>query len=381
MLQIEIFRPKDVPLRDREAWQLYRKVTPAFHSPLLGPDFAEAVAEVREDAAVAIWRRAGQPVDFLAHHRRPAGLARPIGSPWSDYQALITAPGESFDVVEALRGAGVSSFRFSGLIDPYGHFAAASAETAETYRMVVHDSGEAYWETLRAASPKRFKNLRRLEHKVERELGPAAFGKDEDEAAFRQVLAWKREQFQRTGLHDVLGPDWSRQLMQRLFERRQGEFQGLFLSLRIGGEVAAGHFGVREGENYHPWIAAFDPAHSAYSPGQIFLSEAVRAMPRLGLVTYDLSAGADHYKKPFASEIGMAASGVLRTRPAGPFSFDRAAELAGATLGRTGAVAVRRLGRRLDHILETELSLGGRMQGVATAIAASSRRLAVSEEH
>ena len=104
-------------------------------------------------------------------------------------------------------------------------------------------------------------------------------------------------------------------------------------------------------------------------------------MPRLGLTSYDLSAGADHYKRPFASEVGTAQVGMLRTRPSGPFSIDRAADLAAATLGDKGATVVRRIGRRFDHILQTELSLAGRVQGVARALKASSRRLSVSEEH
>jgi CelD/BcsL family acetyltransferase involved in cellulose biosynthesis len=375
MLQVDILSPQDLSGRDREAWQAFRKATPAFHSPLLGPDFAEIVAEVRTDTAVAVWRRKGRAIGFLAHHRRPAGLARPVGAPWSDYHALITAPGERLAAAEALRLAGISAFRFGGLLDPYGLFEAAQAEDAETYRIAFEDSGEAYWETLRGQSPKRFKNLRRLEHKLEREIGTPVLARDTDATAFEALLDWKREQFRRTGLHDVLQPSWSHLLMQRLFRKRNGSLQGLLLTLRVEGRPIAAHFGVREGEAYHPWIAAFDPALAAYSPGQTFLSAAIRAMPSLGLKTYDLSAGADHYKKPFASEVGAARVGVLRNGPSPAITFDRAADLAGAAFGPAGAVAVRRLGRRLDHISETELTFGGKVQGLASAIAASSLRL------
>jgi CelD/BcsL family acetyltransferase involved in cellulose biosynthesis len=374
MLQVDILSPQDLSSRDRETWQAFRKATPAFQSPLLGPDFAETVAEVRSDTAVAVWRRGGQTIGFLAHHRRHAGLARPIGAPWSDYHALITAPGETLDAEAALRAAGISAFRFSGLLDPHGLFDGATAADVETYRIAFQDSGEAYWETLRALSPKRFKNLRRLEHKLERELGAPVLARDTNAPAFEQLLAWKRDQFRRTGLHDVLNPSWSHLLMQRLFRKRSGALQGLLLTLRVDGKPIAGHFGVREGEAFHPWIAAFDPALAAYSPGQTFISEAIRAMPRLGVSSYDLAAGSDHYKAPFASEVGTARVGMLRSRSAGPITFDRAADFAGAAFGPAGATAVRRLGRRVDHIAETELTLGGRMQGLAAAIAASSLR-------
>jgi CelD/BcsL family acetyltransferase involved in cellulose biosynthesis len=372
MLQIDLLKPSEVSFRDRNVWQAFRSATPAFQSPLMGPDFAEAVGEVREDAAVAIWRKAGHPVAFLAHHRPGGSLARPIGAPWSDYHALITAPGETLDVEEALSLAGISTFRFQGLVDPHGLFAAVPAAEAETYRIVMNGSGEDYWETLRADSPKRFKNMRRLEHKLAREVGAPVFGPDKGPAAFARILEWKRDQFRRTGLHDVLGPDWSRRLMRRLFARRSGDFQGLLLTLSVDGRPIAGHFGVREGDSYHPWIAAFDPALSAYSPGQTFLSEAIRAMPRLGLRTYDLSAGSDHYKKPFASHVGTAAAGVVSTRPCA---------LAGVDFSCMLGPAGRRVARRWDHIAETELSWGGRVAGIATAIGAASRRLQAAEAH
>jgi CelD/BcsL family acetyltransferase involved in cellulose biosynthesis len=371
MLQADILKPSELAVCDLAAWAAFRDGTPAFRSPLLSAEFAQAVGEVREDAAVAVFRRNGAPVGFLAHHRRPGGLARPIGSPWSDYHALLTAPDVELDGAEALRAAGLSSFRFGSLVDPHGVFAQAEAEAHEAYLIAVDGSGDDYWETLRAASPKRFKNMRRLEHKLAREIGePVLVAADHDQAAFDRLLDWKSEQLRRSGLHDVLQPAWSRALMQSLFERRDGPLQGLFISLKIGSDIVAGHFGVRLGEAYHPWIAAYDPALSAYSPGLTFMSEAIRAMPRLGLTSYDLSSGSDHYKRPFASGTVTVHEGGLRTGAA-RLSLGRI----GALLGAGPAHTLRRVERRLDHIASAELSLSGRMQGFAAAVAASSRRL------
>lgn len=373
MLQADIIRPRDLCAQDRSDWAAFRSATPAFRSPLLSSEFAQAVGAVRDDAAVAVFRRAGRTLGFLAHHRRPAGLARPIGASWSDYHALVSAPDAKIDGAEALRAAGLSAFRFGGLVDPYGTFAHGESQPHDTYLIAVSGSGEDYWETLRAASPKRFKNIRRLEHKLAREVGEVTLaGPDADQAAFDQLLDWKSEQFRRTGLHDVLAVDWSRRLMQSLFEVREGSLQGLLITLRVAGRPVAAHFGVRMGGDYHPWIAAYDPALSAYSPGLTFLSEAVRAMPALGLTSYDLSAGSDHYKRPFASDQGAVHEGVMRTRDA---PLRRSLGRLTDALGTGPAGTLRRVGRRIDHIAAAELSLAGRVQGLAAALAASSRRL------
>jgi CelD/BcsL family acetyltransferase involved in cellulose biosynthesis len=373
MLHADVLKPAELSRRDRAAWNAFRAETAAFRSPLLSLEFAEVVGAVREDAAVAVFYRRGVPAGFLAHHRRPGGLARPIGASWSDYQALVSGPDSALDGDEALRAAGLAAYRFGGLLDPYGVFAGAAAEDQEAYQIVLSGSGEDYWESLRAASPKRFKNMRRLEHKLAREVGELTLiAPDFDPAAFERLLAWKSDQLRRSGLHDVLRPAWSRALMWRLFEMREGGVQGLLITLRVGGRAVAGHFGVRMGEAYHPWIAAYDPALAAYSPGLTFMSEAIRAMPGLGLRAYDLSAGSDHYKRPFASGIvtvreGVAGAAGLRLGP----SLARMGEALGARPAQT----LRRVERRLDHIAASELTLSGRMQGIVAALAASSRRL------
>jgi CelD/BcsL family acetyltransferase involved in cellulose biosynthesis len=373
MLQAEIVRPRELSAADLAAWTAFRAATPAFRSPLLSAAFALAVAEAREDAAVAVFRREGQVVGFLAHHRRPAGLARPIGSSWSDYHALVAAPDAGIDGGEALRLARIAAFRFGALVDPHGVFAAAETAPHEAYRIALAAPDEDYWERLRAQSPKRFKNMRRLEHKLAREMGEVSLvAPDHDAAAFERLLAWKSQQYRRTGLHDVLHPAWSRSLMQALFEAREGRLQGLLVTLRVGDRPVAAHFGVREGDAYHPWLAAYDPAFAAYSPGLTFMSEAIRAMPGLGLTSYDLSAGSDHYKRPFASETVAVSEGVLRVQGG---AIERSLVRVSGVLGEGPARILTRVRRRIDHIAAAELSLSGRVQGLAAAVAASSRRL------
>ena len=91
MLTAETLHPSDLTGADLAAWRALAAAHPAFASPLLGPDFAVEVGRVRDDARVTVWRRDHQAIGFLAHHRRPGGLARPIGSPFSDYHALVSS--------------------------------------------------------------------------------------------------------------------------------------------------------------------------------------------------------------------------------------------------------------------------------------------------
>lgn len=366
MLQTETIHPSELTPPLAAAWRSLCASEPSFSNPLLGPDFTRAVGAVRKDARVTVGWAACRPVLFWPHHARPGGLARPIGAPFSDYHAVVADPAVPFSASELLASAGVTRFVFDGLVDPHNRFADHVSAHRPVFGIQMSGDPEAYFETLRAESPKRFKNMRRLEHKLEREVGRITLvGPDRDPDVFEQVLDWKRDQFRKTGLHDVLDPDWVRTLMRNLFETRGGPLSGLLVTLRAGGRPVAGHFGVRAGDTYHPWVAAFDPDCATYGPGVTLISRAIRDMNRLGLTAYDLSGGHDHYKRPFTREDETVAQGAV-SRAARPPSARRFAERPSALV---------RIGRRLDHIAAAEPTLPGRVKGVINALRGASLRL------
>jgi CelD/BcsL family acetyltransferase involved in cellulose biosynthesis len=379
MLTAKTLHPQDLSAAQSAAWRTLAAAEPAFYSPLLGPDFAQAVGAVREDARVAVLCRNGDPVGFLPFHQRPGGFARPIGSPLSDYQALVTRRDLGVDGADTLTALGLSAFRFNGLVDPFGAFAGSVEGDKPAYLIDLHGPAQGYLESIRAASPKRFKNFRRLASKLEREIGAVEIvAPDRSQEAFETLLRWKREQFHRTGGHDVLRPEWTRELLQSLFDQRAGAFRGLMISLYAGGRLVAGHFGVRLNGVYHPWIASADPELAAYSPGQTFLWKAIEAMPDLGLTRYDLGPSHDHYKRHYAlTQVNVGEGLATAHTPAGRAAGvrEKVWTLAGA---RRGTFAGRLRGR-LDAIAAVELSTAGRVRSLAEAVAAQTRRRTVEE--
>ena len=375
MLDVETLHPRDLTEADLRMWRDMAAAEPAFDSPLLGPDFAQAVGVVRDDARVAVIRRQGETLGFLPHHRRPGAMARAIGSPLSDYHGLVSRPDAELTGARVLGGADLTAYRYTGLIDPYGVFGQGELKTAHVIALGNTDA-ETYLEAVRAASPKKIKNWRRLDNKLEREMGAVELvAADRSREAFDQLIAWKREQLERTGVHDFLRPDWTRDLMLNLFEKQTGPFQGLMINLYAGGELISGHFGVRLNGVYHPWIASTNPAYGEWSPGQIFFMRAIAAMPGLGLHRYDLGPGHDHYKGAYAlSQIqigeGTATAATMAGRVAS--SLDGVMALAGSR----GAGPVGRLSRRMDAIASVELTMGGRVRGLVDAFANQAQRRA-----
>lgn len=373
MLDVETLHPRELAEADLRTWREMAAADPAFSSPLLGPDFANAVGAVREDARVAVIRRGGETLGFLPHHRRPGAMARAIGSPLSDYHGLVSRSAAGLRAPEVLRAAELTAFRYTGLVDPFGVFGPSEHKLAHVIALGNTDA-ETYLEAVRAASPKKIKNWRRLDNKLEREMGEIALvGPDRSREAFDQLIAWKREQLERTGVHDFLRPEWTRNLLLDLFQKQTGPFQGLMINLYADGQLVAGHFGVRLDGVFHPWIASTNPAYGEWSPGQIFFMRAIAAMPGLGLHRYDLGPGHDHYKGAYAlSQVeigeGTATAATVAGRVAS--SLDGVMALAGSR----GAGPVGRLTRRMDAIASVELTMGGRMRGLVGAFANQAQR-------
>lgn len=369
-LQVDIQRPEDLSTVDIAAWGAIQQAQPAFSNPLFGHEFSKTVARVRDDVRVAVFRREGRAVGFLAHHRRPGGFARPIGAPFSDYQGIVSNGDMGVEGAEALRLAGLGAMRFNGLVDPHGQFEGAVRETQDAYAIELSGDPSAYLEAIRAASPKKFKNYRRLEHRLEREVGALRFvAADRTQASFDALLAWKSEQFVRTGVQDVLRPVWVKAMMQNLFDAQDG----LMVCLYAGDTLVAGHFGVRQGGVFHPWIASANPEFAAMSPGQAFLGHAIAAMPDMGLKVYDLGPGHAHYKQPYASTrreigVGLALATGGKGRMAG--AREKAWSLGG--IGKVGAVDKVR--RRLDHIAAVDPTAAGRLRGFVEAMSATTKR-------
>lgn len=360
-LQVEILPATEVAPADVVQWDALRQREKAYRNPLFSAAFAREVGRWRDDAQVAIFRRDGKALGFLAHHRRPGGLGRPIGAPFADYHAFVASP--DLDGREALEGAGLKAFRHNGLIDPHAAFPEIGDEDVG-YAIELTGSPDAYVEALRAASPKRFKNWRRLRHRLE-EMGPLEVRASTSQAHYDTLMSWKRAQFVRTGVVDVLRPAWSRGLMQSLFETRGPGVAGLMVTFHAGDRLIGGHFGVREGGVYHPWIASTDPDLAYTSPGQAFLHHAILAMPLLGLDVYDLGVGTDHYKQPFCNVTRPIGAGLSQINGLGPTSDLR--------------TPITKIRRRLDHIAATDPTLGGRVHGVFQAAMALRKRSLLTE--
>lgn len=351
-------------------WRRLLSIDPAFDSPLLTPEFVETVSKFRDDTFIAIVEAGASVQAVLAVHLRPGGLARPLGAPFSDYSGPIIDPSCDISLDTILRLTGIAAYQSAACIVPgdIGTVSNASELEGDDVSHVIRTepgSNADLLETQRARHSKRFKNFRRLSHQFEREVGPIRFewGKP-DTQTYEHLLDLKGRQFRQSGLVDLTTASQARKFLDAISKSEHAFLVGVW----TGDRLVSAHFGIRIGNHFHPWIAAYQPEWSAYSPGNLLLMNVLQHWNAIGLECYDLAAGHDHYKKYFSNA-------SRTTRPAIGFGSGLVASQRKIrhklwrSLGAYKANSLTgRLQRRMEQIAASEFSTVARLSEFAHAV-------------
>ncbi|MEM8618033.1 MAG: GNAT family N-acetyltransferase [Pseudomonadota bacterium] len=357
-----------------DLWQAYtalRNADAAYDDPFFDPEFASLVSEVRSDTRFAIAEDAEGLLAVWPMHLRPGQWARPIGGPFSDWHAPIVRRAAVFDPEVFLAALDVSGFTAFGY-KPEGLDALSLANRVGANMTDLNGSFDTYIAEQQRRWPKHFKKMRRLYRNVERDFSERHFTwNDPRDATVETLFALKRAQFSRTGFHDVLKPEWARQLLDRLRHHESPRLRLQVVSLYYEDQFAAAEMNLVSDTIMHGWLTAFDQALGVYSPGNMLVQDMLSEMPAHGLMTYDQGPGLDHYKRHYATYQIPVDSGVIRgkrdswapSRLTGHLWRRGEAVLPGKVAG-----LMARARRRMDQIALAETSQTARMAGVVTAL-------------
>jgi CelD/BcsL family acetyltransferase involved in cellulose biosynthesis len=346
-LSTRILLPSLLQPRDIAAWNALRAAHSEYDTPLLSPEFAVVASKGRADARVALIEDGDGLAAVLAFHARPDGLGRPIGAPFCDYSGPIVREGLSLSLSGIVAAAGLGGYRTSSLLDPWNRF--ERERSGGTDSRLVRMMGLApadYLERQRAEYPKRFKNFRRLESLLGRDGYSLRFEFGSLNADLRErMFGFKSVQYRASGLVDLITAPRTRAVLDAV-EASPNGFQA---SLWSGDEMVSADFGFREQAAFHPWIAAYNPVFSHYSPGNLLQKRIIESMGPMGLESYDLADGHDHYKKYFTnSGRTIYAADIVVPGAKGLLVSAQSALWRAAGASKEGAAAGR-LRRRIDQ--------------------------------
>jgi CelD/BcsL family acetyltransferase involved in cellulose biosynthesis len=378
-MRVDLIHPKELDAAAIGAWQALRAAHPAYASPYFHPRFTQVVGSLREDARVFLVEDGGRPVAFWGLHVRPDGYARPLGQPLADENGPIFDQSATLDFPALLREARIGAASFTGMPLPATVLSPFITETGQSARIDLRTGGAATLASLTQEHSTHFKNMRRKERKALELHGEIGFdGFCRDPAVLQLLIDWKRAQFVRTGIFDVLSPAWARALIIALAQETAPDFRGLVTVIRLGGHLGAVEFSLQGDGHLHSWITAYNPAHAALSPGHLMQIRVIENAEALGIKVIDIGVGEAHYKRFYANAWVALTQGVV---PAASLtgavhgmrsSLWRAAE-ATPIAGVAGLFG--RLRRRTEIIVSAEQSFAGRCKGLAQAFSDASTRV------
>lgn len=357
-----------------EQWQIYatlRDARSVYDDPFFDPDFARLVGEVRSDTRIGFASDREGVFAVWPLHIRPGNWARPIGSPFSDWNGPILSEDTELSAQEILAGFDISGMTTQGFM-PSGFQKSADLERVGANMTDLSLGWEGFFTDQQKRWPKHFKKMRRVYRKAEREFGDIVMQWDDrSDANYQRLLELKQTQFARTGYHDVLKAPWTRALFDRLRQFEGPRLRARLSSLFFNDRFAAAEFNLQSDNVLHGWITAFDQELGSYSPGNMLVQEMLEQMCADGLRLYDAGPGFDHYKRHYANlqmpiEAGVIAGHANQLIPSRVVG--RAWRFGEQVMPNRAATIMARARRRMDQIASVETSLAGRAGGILNAL-------------
>ncbi|MFY7720219.1 MAG: GNAT family N-acetyltransferase [Brevundimonas sp.] len=348
-------------------WRAMLEANPALTSPYFRPEFARSAGRVSPGAGVAVFSRGGETVGFFPHQRR-GGAMQPLAAPMNDYHGIIAFPGEAPSLEAAAEGLGAARLNLTAWVGPTG-----LGEDRRTVQVELDESGYDGWYAERRTSfGKFFKDKERARRSMEAELGPLRVEHGlRDPAMLDWLIDLKRDQYRRTGRHDIFACGWTADLLHALL-KEEGEGLGASLAaLWAGDRLTAVEYALHAGDQYHFWFPGYEPSLARCSPGILLSLDTMRLASAHGYRTFDFGFEGEHYKKYFCNGFRVVREAVV-LKPGLGATMSQAAvgalNLAGSGRGEQLRTSVR---RRWAAIEACETTPGARMKGAMQAAGAA----------
>ena len=361
MVTATVIRPAELGPAEIASWHAMQAGDPALANPFLSPEFAFAVGRLRPSARVAVLNDGPDTTGFFPFERRSFGLVVPIAAGLTDCQGLVHGPGAHWDVRELLRACGIASWQFDHLVagQPFEQLRTVLAPSPVVDLTAGYD---AYHADLRRRSPEFASSTGRKARKLAREVGELRLVEASgDVAELRTLMAWKSDQYRRTGRPDRFSQPWTVDLVESLLATRTDALTGVLSVLYAGDSPVAAHFGLRAGELMTYWFPAYDPAFSRYSPGLTLALRLAQQLAADGVNRIDLGKGKMRYKDTMKTGELLVAEGTIAQR-----SLQGAAHRA-RTSPQAWAIRQIRAHPPLFRAADTVLRCGAQVRRHATA--------------
>lgn len=310
--QIEVVGPDQLTGEIEAAWKRLRAEQPQKESPYFAIEFTQAVAAIRDDVQVAVFRDADGEIEaLLPFQKTSATLLEPIGGRLNDVHGILGGRNLSADqILNGLASIGIRSASFHAA-DFLGADEQFQFRELQTHHLDLSGGWDAYyrWAKKNSSTIKRHGQKSRA---MERKYGEIRFEfQNADEAVLEEMIALKRAKYQRTKTFDILSVEWAADLLRHIHQIRTDEFSGILSTLHVGDRLVAAHFGMLTDQMLHYWFPTFDIEFNQFSPGTELLLRVAKESCNRNLGKLDLGFGDDDYKFKFSNGNDRVSCGLM----------------------------------------------------------------------
>ncbi len=368
MVKVERYKYNELPQHVRDTLTAVRDAQIIYDNPFFDLDFAGLMSDVRDDTEILLISKGGNIVGYWALHVRPDKWCRPLGGPFSDWHGPVISPDMSIPSADELLAlAGLKGLSAHGL-QPFGFGVSDRSAITPVSISGAPESADAFLAWQKSLFPKHAKNMRRAARLANRDYGEAVLTLDDESVdAFNQVMDMKQAQYRRTGLHNVLAPDWAQDMMNRLRLACFPRLRARLSTLKLGGQLAAGEFNLLSDTVIHGWIVVYDPEFAAYSPGHMLMQAIICDMRKTGHMMYDAGSGNHDYKKVYETYQVPMVSRTLRSGLGHRPICSTWCWFEQKFMPSRLATLMQSARRRGDQIFSSELDRRSRIRGVINA--------------
>ena len=370
-LQIEVVKADQLTVADRVLWRAMVDGNPDLASPYFRWEFTEIAARISPNAAVAIFSRGGRTIGYFPHQRRGSAI-QPLGAPMNDYHGVIAMPGEAPSLATVAGLLNAPRLNVSAWVGPSG-----AGELRETLMTVTPEEGfDAWYAGRRQTWSKYFKDKERARRSLETELGPIRVERGlTDPALLDQLIGLKRDQYARTGRHDIFACGWTRDLLHGLMDSKHEDFGASMAVLWAGDRLTAIEYSLHAGDRYHFWFPAYQPQLARCSPGILLTVDTMRLACDAGFRVFDFGFGGEGYKKYFCNATQTVREAVILKPGVGSMLSDAAVGLLNSAAGGQGERLRTSVRRRWAAIEACETSHANRLMGAVAAAGAAMKKV------
>ena len=376
-LEVEIIRPEALTPADETLWRAMLAADPVLASPYFRPEFTRVAGAISPDAALAVFKRDGETVGFFPYQKR-GGAIQPLGAPMNDYHGVVAFPGQAPDLETVARLLDAPRLRVSAWVGEAG-----STEERQTLMVSMPDEGfDAWYAERRSTWGKYFKDKERARRSLEAEQGAITVERNlRDPVLLDQLIALKRDQYKRTGRHDIFDCGWTAELLHALLKTEgEDDFGASMAAMYAGGKLVAVEYSLHAGGRYHFWFPVYEPALARCSPGILLSMDTMRLASEMGYRVFDFGFGGEGYKKYFCNAVQTVREAVVM-RPGLSSGISNAAvgllNAAGKRRGDRLRTSVRRRWAAIEACETTSMDrLKGAVEAAQVALSKGKARAA-----